>query len=201
MIAGAVESNMREARPLSLPLLLALALGACGGATEETAAITATAEDDGHEEAPAAEAEESPEEPEVEVAEAAEAEDAVEAGPVVEDPSFELRAVAADAYATGEEGSFEIRLEPRGIYHVNMEYPMSIELSGAQVEVPARVDRAAAAEYTEERARFEIPVTPGEGEGERRVTAEVDFAVCTPEACMPERRTVAVVLPMGDSDA
>lgn len=120
-----------------------------------------------------------------------------EPGPVAEDPTFELRAEASGPYAAGEEGSFEIRLTPRGRYHVNEEYPMTITLDGPDgVSLPPEdlgVDDAA--EYAEARARFSVPFTAAAA-GEHRVTADVDFAVCTPEACMPERRTLALVLPV-----
>lgn len=118
-------------------------------------------------------------------------------GPVVEDPTFELRASAAGPYSAGEAGDFEIQLTPRGEYHVNQEFPMNVALSGPDgVELPGQpLGNADADEFTEERARFRVPFTAGEA-GEHRVTAEVDFAVCTPEACMPDHRTLALVLPV-----
>jgi hypothetical protein len=120
-----------------------------------------------------------------------------EVGPVAEDPTFELRAEAQGPYAAGEQGSFEIRLTPRGEYHVNQEFPMNVALSGPDgVELPsADLGNDDADEFTEERARFSVPFTAASA-GEHRVTAEVDFAVCTPEACMPDRRTLALVLPV-----
>lgn len=120
-----------------------------------------------------------------------------EAGPVAEDPTFELRATASGPYAAGEEGTFQIQLTPRGRYHVNQDFPMNIALDGPDgVALPAEdLGNAQAAEFTEETARFEVPFTPSAA-GEHRVTAEVDFAVCTPEACMPDRRTLALVLPV-----
>ncbi|MBK8172015.1 MAG: hypothetical protein IPK60_16950 [Sandaracinaceae bacterium] len=46
---------------------------------------------------------------------------------------------------------------------------------------------------TERLARFSVPFTAGTA-GSARIEADVDFAVCTPENCMPDRRTVAVTL-------
>ena len=120
-----------------------------------------------------------------------------EAGPVVDDPTFELRASAGGPYQNGQEGTFEVRLTPRGEYHVNQDYPMTVEVTAPDgVQAPAApLGNADAEEFTEEVARFDVPFTAS-GAGEHRVTAVVDFAVCTPEACMPDRRTLALVLPV-----
>lgn len=173
-------------------LLCAAPLGACGGETEAP-----TIEPEPEVEAPAETPEAAPT-PEAPPAAPAAAE---EPSPVVEDPSFELRAEPAEGYTATEEGSFAIRLTPRGNYHVNMEYPMNIQLSapeGAGLG-SSSLERGDADEYTEQRAAFTVPFVPSEA-GEHTVTAEVDFAVCTPEACMPEQRTLALVLPVTGTD-
>ena len=74
---------------------------------------------------------------------------------------------------------------------------MSIELSGPGEAGLAGtgVPREAATEYSETVARFPVRFTPTAA-GQHRVTAVVDFAVCTPEACMPDARTLAVLLPV-----
>lgn len=125
------------------------------------------------------------------------------AGPVVEDPTFELRAEAVGPYRVGEAGRFRVRLTPRGTYHVNQQFPMTIDVSGPDgVQLPSRHLEAGggrglvdAEAFDEERAHFAVPVTPS-SEGDHRVTARVNFAVCTPEACMPDERTLALVLPV-----
>lgn len=122
---------------------------------------------------------------------------AASAREVAEDPSFELRATTSGTYAPGQEGRFEIALTPRGEFHVNAQYPMTITLAGpGEVAFPqAEITRDQAAEYGEPRARFQVPFTASAA-GQHRVTAQVDFAVCTPESCMPDCRTLAVVLPV-----
>lgn len=123
--------------------------------------------------------------------------DPAQAREVAEDPSFELRASASGPYATGQEGRFEIALTPRGGYHVNADYPLTIELEapGAVTLPDAELVAGDAAEFGEPRARFQVPFTATDA-GQHRVTARVDFAVCTPEACMPDCRTLALVLPV-----
>lgn len=122
-----------------------------------------------------------------------------EPGPVAQDETYELRASANGPYRAGQAGAFEIRLLPRGEYHVNTDprFPFAIALEGpgAIAFGEAALDREDAAEFTEQRARFSVPFTPSAA-GSHRVTATVDFAVCTPETCLPEQRTLAVVLPV-----
>jgi hypothetical protein len=118
-----------------------------------------------------------------------------EARAVWDEPSFELRGDAPGPYTAGTEGHFTIRLTPRGNYHVNQDYPLSITLTGpAGVTFPhATVTAEQAETMTEPLAAFSIPFTASSA-GAQHVTALVDFAVCTPEACMPDTRTVAVDL-------
>lgn len=174
-------TRLAFAFPAALVLSGALALG-CGGDESDT----------GGSPAPATEARGAEQTPERQAGEA-------EAGPVAEDATFELRATASGPYTAGQRGTFEIRLVPRGEYHVNVDpnFPFAIELSGPDaVSFPeTSLDREDAAEFTEQRARFDVPFTPASA-GEHRVTATVDFAVCTPSTCIPEQRTLALVLPV-----
>lgn len=126
-------------------------------------------------------------------AEVAEAE-APEARSEWEDPTYRL-AAQTGSYTPGSEGHFQIVLEPRGDYHVNQEYPLRVELSGpAAIAFPSEVLTVEdATEFGEPRARFEVSFTP-EAEGQHEILADVNFAVCTPEACMPESRRLALVL-------
>ena len=119
------------------------------------------------------------------------------AGPLVEDPRFELRATAEAQYPAGQLGRFGITLTGRDGWHVNQDYPTAITLSApSAVTFPKdRLEKSDAAEFTEPRARFDVPFTPGAA-GEHRCTAEVDFAICTEETCVPVQRTLAVVLPV-----
>lgn len=171
--------------------LLAISLGglvACGGEEEASSSTEATDEAPAE---PVAQAEpEPPAEPEA-------CEVDGEAADVAEDPSFELRASASGPYAAGEAGSFGIQLTPRGEYHVNDQFPLRVRpCAGDGVTLPsAELGNDDAAERSDERARFDVPFTAASA-GEHRVSAIVDFAVCTPETCIPETRTVAVLLPV-----
>ncbi len=168
---------------------LALALGACGDDEEQTEGTVT--ESPAEPQAPAAE--------EREGAAGAQAPEAAEAagGPVVNDEAFELRAAASGPYTHGQLGQFAITLTTRGEWHVNQEYPIAVELTApSEVGLPkAELERGDAAEFGEERARFDVPFTPTAA-GEHRVEAKVSFAVCTDENCIPDERTLALVLPV-----
>lgn len=120
---------------------------------------------------------------------------AAEARAVWDEPSFELRGDAPGPYTAGTEGHFTIRLTPRGNYHVNQDYPLSITLTAPSgVTLPHATLAATDAEtMSEPLAVFDVPFTASAA-GTQHLTALVDFAVCTPEACMPDTRTVAIDL-------
>lgn len=114
----------------------------------------------------------------------------------VEDPTFELELNhGGDGYKASELGHFVLTLTPRGEYHVNKEFPMQIGVRGpSELTFPkTELTREDAAEYRDRRARFDVPFTPTAA-GEHRVVVDVDFAVCTDETCVPDRRKLALVL-------
>lgn len=117
-----------------------------------------------------------------------------EARPSWAEAGFELGSTTTGPFQAGQEGHFDIRLAATGNYHVNQDYPISVQITGPDgVTLPrATLARPEAAEFTETVARFEVPFTASAGHHELR--ALVDFAVCTPESCMPDTRTLAIAL-------
>jgi hypothetical protein len=115
----------------------------------------------------------------------------------VEDPTFELMAKPAGPYKPGELGSFAVSLTPRGEYHINQDFPMTVSVEpSAALDFPkAKLGKPEAAEYGENLARFDVPFT-AKTAGSHTTLAKVRFAVCTPENCVPDERTLAVVLPV-----
>jgi hypothetical protein len=85
---------------------------------------------------------------------------------------------------------------------VNTDYPIAIHLRGPEdVALPrSELGKADAAEFGPPRARFRVPFR-AHAPGRHRVTAEVDFAVCSAESCIPDCRLVAVVLPVEGASA
>jgi hypothetical protein len=165
---------------------LALALGACDDEAPSEA-----------EPQPSAESAENVEAADPGAGAEAPAADDPEAGPVVDDPTVELRATAADTYANGELAQFDIRITPKGEYHMNEEFPTTITVHTVDgVAFPkSELEAGDAAEFGEALARFDVPFTASAA-GEHRVVCDISFAVCTASNCIPENRTLAVVLPV-----
>jgi hypothetical protein len=113
----------------------------------------------------------------------------------VEDPTFELTAVPGGPYVVGQLGSFAVSLKPRGEYHINQDYPITISVRPqAGLNLPrSEFKRADAAVFGEQLARFDVPLTPQQ-KGAHRLETNVRFAVCTPETCIPDERTLALAL-------
>jgi len=117
------------------------------------------------------------------------------AGPEASGDSYALRAQGQPGYASGALGSYQIELEGRGGWHVNQDYPIRIALAEVEgLSYPkAELDRADAADFGDERARFEIPFT-ATGAGTHQAQAHVHFAMCNPENCVLLDRRLALDL-------
>ena len=108
---------------------------------------------------------------------------------------FELTATPTGAYAATKLASFAVTLKPRGIYHVNQEYPVALSVHPtAGLSFPkAELAKSDLAEMGEKLARFDVPFT-AEKAGTYHVEAHLRFAVCTPDNCVPDERTLALQL-------
>jgi hypothetical protein len=113
----------------------------------------------------------------------------------IEEASFALRLVEAGPYKAGELGRFVLQIEPRGEYHLNMEYPVEIAVtSDTGATFPkANLAKPDAAEFGEKKARFEVPFT-AVAAGDQKVQCNVKFAVCTPETCVPDERNLTLAV-------
>jgi hypothetical protein len=109
--------------------------------------------------------------------------------------SYVLEARAADRHAAGELGQVTIELTGKGEWHVNQEFPTRVEMSaGPGLKLPkTSLTKGDASEFAEERARFDVPFT-ADTPGEHQVVANVAFAICTEETCIPQRKTVAALV-------
>jgi hypothetical protein len=120
------------------------------------------------------------------------------AGPEVQTEAYTLVArPEGEGYAEGELGQFQIALASRPGWHVNQDYPIQVELSGPEGVrfEKTTLSRPDAAEFDEDRARFDVAFTP-QAKGEQPVRAKVSFAMCTDENCIMHDETLAFVLPV-----
>ena len=113
----------------------------------------------------------------------------------VEESTFSLKLVSAGPYKAGELSRFVVNLEPRGEFHVNQEYPIEISLkSDGETTFPkASLARPDAAKFDEKSARFDVPFT-AKSAGDHKILANVKFAVCTDENCVPDERDLALAV-------
>ncbi len=170
-------TNMRSAR--FTRVLLSLVLGLAG-------ISFAACGDDAPDAAPPPVVPES-------TAEAAPGASAPPSGPRAEGTEFVLTASSAGAVTAGQPAQLAIELVGRNDWHVNAEYPFSVQMStDAPVSVPeARLGRGDAAEFGEEKVRLLVPITASAA-GTHEVRAFVRFAMCTEGACLPMERTLSL---------
>ncbi|MFW5921661.1 MAG: hypothetical protein ACOCUS_07460 [Polyangiales bacterium] len=118
-------------------------------------------------------------------------------GPVVQTDSYRLAAEPEGEYAKGELGQFAITLTGQGKWYINQEFGTKVKITAPDdFELPkSELEQEEAAEFGEEKARFDVPFTPGAA-GEHQLEAEVEFAMCTPETCVPKTQKLAVLLPV-----
>ncbi|HTU58767.1 MAG TPA: hypothetical protein VMF89_10040 [Polyangiales bacterium] len=152
----------------------------------------------GNKEAPAASAEPAPQAAKVEVAAPKPVEvqkpSPADAPSAVEESTFSLKLVSAGPYKAGELSRIVVNLEPRGEFHVNQEYPIEISLKSEGASFPkASLARPDAAQFDEKKARFDVPFTANSA-GDTKILANVKFAVCTDENCVPDERDLALAV-------
>lgn len=160
-------------------ILILLLIGACGGDKKKQDAPEVSAA-----------------EPPAKVAETPKVE-AKPAGPIAKGEGYILEAKAEGPLEPGKDASMHVVLKSQGKFHVNEEYPMKVEPKAPTgVTFKKKVwEKGDAKEFGETVARFEMPFKAEKGT--HQVEVHVWFAVCTPENCMPEERTLSVELPVG----
>lgn len=172
--------------PWKTPLLaLALAAAPLMGCEEEPVETEPTETD-------------STDEPEAEAPEpSAEApEDEGPAGPRVAQEGYVVELRGADGAVTaGELTQLALVVEGQGEWHLNQDFPFGVEVQAPEgVQLPkASFGKGDAASFADEGARVDVPLTPTAA-GEHMVEAEVRFAICNPQSCIPKTETVALAL-------
>jgi hypothetical protein len=113
----------------------------------------------------------------------------------VDEPTFALALSAPERVSTSTPVAAVLSIEGRGIYHVNHEYPLHVVLRSSPGVALAHTELGTgnAAELTPARARFDLPFTC-RAPGTHRIEADVEFALCTEDECIPEARTIALTL-------
>lgn len=97
--------------------------------------------------------------------------------------------------AVGQRAVVSIKVEPKGVWHMNLEYPaaLSVEAPGGVTMEKAAQKKADAKRLDENGAEFEVAFTPEEA-GEKTFGGEFKFAVCQDEACHPVKESLQFVV-------
>ncbi|MEM6293891.1 MAG: hypothetical protein AAGA54_21625 [Myxococcota bacterium] len=113
-------------------------------------------------------------------------------------PKFEVRVEAPSKAAPGKETLAKVHVEPRSPWHMNTEFPVALRIdapSGVEL-VEAKQRKDDAERFDDDGLVFALPFTPTT-KGAKRVTGEVDFAVCGDAACAPETVPVDFIVEVG----
>jgi hypothetical protein len=111
-----------------------------------------------------------------------------------DEAKFALVARPAGAYAPGKEGAIEIVLDAKPPFHANQQYPYKFkakEAPGVQFAQP--VVGKDAAKLEPQRVTMRVPFTP-DAAGQRTVSGQFAFSVCTEETCLMEKRELSLVV-------
>jgi hypothetical protein len=111
-----------------------------------------------------------------------------------DEAKFDLTAQPSGSYAAGQEGAVEIVLNAKPPFHANQQYPYKFkakEAPGVRFAQPVLGKEAAKLEA--QRVTMRVPFTP-DGAGQRTVSGQFAFSVCTEETCLMEKRDLSLVV-------
>ncbi len=112
----------------------------------------------------------------------------------INEAAFTLETKPDASYHARTDAALSLRLKAHAPWHINEEYPFNIK-----VEAPTGV-RFAKTTFAKTEAKhrdesellFALPFQADPGD--HKVTLVISFAVCTPENCMPDDRTLSAQL-------
>jgi len=111
-----------------------------------------------------------------------------------DEAKFDLTAQASGAYSAGKEGALEIVLNAKPPFHANQQYPYKFKAKeGPGVKFAQPVFGKEAAKLEAQRVTMRVPFTP-DGAGQRTVSGQFAFSVCTEETCLMEKRDLSLVV-------
>jgi hypothetical protein len=114
----------------------------------------------------------------------------VEGAPPGGDDRYALSIETPEAKA-GERAQVVVRVVPKAPWHMNLDFPTSLELEppGGVEVTKASLKKADAAELDEDQCRFDVEFEAADA-GEKAFTGTFKFAVCQDDACVPVTESV-----------
>lgn len=98
----------------------------------------------------------------------------------------------------GQESIAKVRVQPKAPWHMNLDYPAKLRLDAPDdvaLDAPL-LEKADAERYDDQALVFSVLFTP-EAKGDRKIEAQVDFAVCGDDACGPVTESVELAFEVG----
>lgn len=106
--------------------------------------------------------------------------------------NFELELKPVGDYQSGTEGHVEIVLSAKKPYKCNDQYPYKFKLEQADgVKFAADVVKKDAATVAEKQVTMKVAFTP-ESAGQKKISGQFAFSVCTEDKCLIEKRALAL---------
>lgn len=114
----------------------------------------------------------------------------VEGAPPSQDERYALEFDTPEA-AVGKEGKVTVRVVPKEPWHMNLDYPTSLEVNAPDgfALAKAKQKKGDAKKLDENSCEFDVAFTPDKA-GESTLTGQFKFAVCQDEACSPVTESV-----------
>lgn len=111
-----------------------------------------------------------------------------------DEQKFALVAQPSGGYQAGQEGALEIVLDAKPPFHANQQYPYKFKAKDAAgVKFSQAVVGKDAAKIEQQRVTMRVPFVP-DGAGQRTVSGQFAFSVCTEETCLMEKRDLSLVV-------
>jgi len=136
----------------------------------------------------------APADPAVGSGAAAEAPSTVAPAAEFHDESFDLSLRPEGSYSAGKAAVVRIVLVPKGGYHTNEKYPYKFKTAsstGVAYRVPVFTRDDVTLE--EKQATMKVDFTP-DSAGEKTVSGQFAFSVCSADRCLVEKRDLALKL-------
>lgn len=106
--------------------------------------------------------------------------------------TFDLELRAAGPYSAGKPAAAEIVLSPKGGFHTNDKYPYKFRTADSPgVAFRAPVFTKEDVTLDEQKARMKLDFTP-ESAGEKAISGQFAFSVCSADKCLVEKRDLTV---------
>jgi hypothetical protein len=119
---------------------------------------------------------------------------AANAGSSISEDSFALLLRPSGSYKVGQAGLVEVVLDAKAPYKVNDKYPYKFKLApSAGLKFPNQVVKEEGLKLEQKRATMTVGFTP-ESSGQKNVSGQFSFSVCTEERCLIEKRDLSLAI-------